>query len=221
MPPQLEMKVKYLLYLLRQPDYLKKPHIIQEMRKELREREAINGQLFEDTKFSLLKVYSNLRSLRKRLKRQRESIRSASEKLQLVARSEAFQLGLCVTSRASRNIEGEEKGEDQYRYRLASADEILVERTEECIHKENCFTGLGSHGDTIVKVIQVFAKLSEVKYFLHYPAFTSFQQNHYGYCSEVKIGEALRAIMSFFKKEMQVKEEEQVVFEGIIFRLLN
>ena len=47
MPPTLEMKVKYLLYLIRQPQNTLKESLIQEMRQELREREANNSKLFE------------------------------------------------------------------------------------------------------------------------------------------------------------------------------
>jgi hypothetical protein len=43
------------------------------MNGELEERERVNLKLFEDTKFSLLKVYCNVRNLKSQLRGQRES----------------------------------------------------------------------------------------------------------------------------------------------------
>ena len=33
------------------------------------------------------------------------------------------------------------QNQDKYKYRISTADEILVMSTSECIHKENTFTG--------------------------------------------------------------------------------
>lgn len=61
------MKVKYLIYLLQSKDK-EELQIIKEMDQELKERNSTNIKLFEDTKFSLLKVYCNLRNLKLQLR---------------------------------------------------------------------------------------------------------------------------------------------------------
>lgn len=61
------MKVKYLIYLLQSKDK-EELQIIKEMDQELKERNYTNIKLFEDTKFSLLKVYCNLRNLKLQLR---------------------------------------------------------------------------------------------------------------------------------------------------------
>lgn len=68
---QLEMKVKYLIYLLQNKDK-EELQIIREMDQELKERNSTNIKLFEDTKFSLLKVYCNLRNLKLQLRGRQE-----------------------------------------------------------------------------------------------------------------------------------------------------
>lgn len=65
------MKVKYLIYLLQSKDK-EELQIIQEMDHELKERNSTNIKLFEDTKFSLLKVYCNLRNLKLQLRGRQE-----------------------------------------------------------------------------------------------------------------------------------------------------
>lgn len=68
---QLEMKVKYLIYLLQSKDK-EELQIIKEMDQSLKERNSTNIKLFEDTKFSLLKVYCNLRNLKLQLRGRQE-----------------------------------------------------------------------------------------------------------------------------------------------------
>lgn len=65
------MKVKYLIYLLQSKDK-EELQIIKEMDQELKERNSTNIKLFEDTKFSLLKVYCNLRNLKLQLRGRQE-----------------------------------------------------------------------------------------------------------------------------------------------------
>lgn len=57
-------------------------------------------------------------------------------KISLIRKLEAMKLDICITSKASRNASAvEEDHVDKYRYRLASADEILIQPLSECIHK--------------------------------------------------------------------------------------
>jgi hypothetical protein len=86
-------------------------------------------KLFEDTKFSLLKVYCNLRNLKAQMKGQREAERKADLKMALIRRAEDFKLELCLTSKSSRNHSQGNESIDKYRYRISSADEILIQPT--------------------------------------------------------------------------------------------
>lgn len=61
------MKVKYLIYLLSGKEK-NEAQTMREMMQELAERNSINFKLFEQTKFSLLKVYCNLRNLKLQLR---------------------------------------------------------------------------------------------------------------------------------------------------------
>lgn len=54
------------------------------MMQELAERNTINFKLFEQTKFSLLKVYCNLRNLKLQLRGRQDGERRSKVKLQLL-----------------------------------------------------------------------------------------------------------------------------------------
>jgi hypothetical protein len=69
---QLLMKIKYLVYLLNQGNSDKECSLMEEMLMDLKGRDSANIKLFEDTKFSLLKVYCNLRNIKSQLKHQRD-----------------------------------------------------------------------------------------------------------------------------------------------------
>lgn len=83
-----------------------------------------------------------------------------------------------------------EQGVDQYRYRMASADEILVSPIDSCIHKDNPFIGTHFHAPTISKFLKIFTTLPEVRYFIGNPSFLSADHHAYAYCSENKIKSA-------------------------------
>ena len=54
------------------------------MQKDLEERNSTNFKLFEDTKFSLLKVYCNLRNIKDQAKYQKESGKKAENRIALI-----------------------------------------------------------------------------------------------------------------------------------------
>ena len=69
---QLLMKVKYLVCLLgREKKKDEEKNLIQSMMNDLEERNSVNFRLFEMTKFSLLKVYCNLRNIKEQARLQR------------------------------------------------------------------------------------------------------------------------------------------------------
>lgn len=72
---------------------------------------------------------------------------------------------------------------DQYRYRMASADEILVSPIASCIHKDNPFIGTHSHAATISRFLKIFTTLPEVRYFVGNPSFLGSEHPAYLYCS--------------------------------------
>jgi hypothetical protein len=80
---QLEMKVKYLIYLLGGREK-NEAQTMREMMQELSDRNSINFKLFEDTKFSLLKVYCNLRNLKLQLRGRQDGERRGRAKLMLL-----------------------------------------------------------------------------------------------------------------------------------------
>lgn len=57
---------------------------MQEMMTDLNSRNIINIKLFEDTKFSLLKVYCNLRNVKNQLKHHREIENKVYHRIQLI-----------------------------------------------------------------------------------------------------------------------------------------
>jgi len=65
------MKIRYLIYLLGKRSAEVESQLLLDLKKDLKDRDVINIRLFEDTKFSLLKVYCNLRSLKNQLKHQK------------------------------------------------------------------------------------------------------------------------------------------------------
>lgn len=77
------------------------------------------------------------------------------------------------------------------------ADDILIQPTHECIHKENSFTGRQSHPHTIFKFLQAFSSLDEVRYYFKHPSFTHNEKstNPYSYCDESRIGSALTSFV--------------------------
>jgi hypothetical protein len=80
---QLEMKVKYLIYLLGGKEK-NEAGVMREMMQELKDRNSVNVKLFEDTKFSLLKVYCNLRNLKLQLRGRQDGERRSRVKLHLL-----------------------------------------------------------------------------------------------------------------------------------------
>jgi hypothetical protein len=193
MPAQLLMKVKYLIYLLaKQP--AGEALILEEMLADLTQRNNINFKLFEETKFSLLKVYCNLRNLQNQLRHQREVERRVASRIALIQKVEETRLDLCVTSKASRNL-NEQETADKYRYRLSAADDILVLPTSECI---------------------------QVKHYLKHPSFLeASSESPFSYCSEAKIGEALSTALSMLAERLSLLPEERAVVEEVIFRCLS
>lgn len=65
------MKIRYLIYLLGKRSVGGESKLLLDLKHDLKDRDIINIRLFEDTKFSLLKVYCNLRSLKNQLKQQK------------------------------------------------------------------------------------------------------------------------------------------------------
>lgn len=60
---------------------------------------------------------------------------------------------------------------DHYRYKISSADEILISPTDSCLHKENIFTGSQFHAQNAYKFLRLFASLPEVRYLIGNPSF--------------------------------------------------
>jgi hypothetical protein len=147
------------------------------MNEDLRARNSINIKLFEDTKFSLLKVYCNLRNIKLQLRGRQESERKGRSKLVLLDKIESFSLDYCISSRASRNRSMGEEQLDQYRYRMSSADEILISPIGCCIHKDNMFTGTQCHASSISKFLKILTNLPEVRYFVGNPSFINSERH--------------------------------------------
>lgn len=179
------------------------------MMHELAERNSINFKLFEQTKFSLLKVYCNLRNLKLQLRGRQDGERRSKVKLQLLHKLEHFRLDFCISSRGSRNKTVGEQGVDQYRYRMASADEILVSPIDSCIHKDNPFIGTHSHAPTVSKFIRIFTALPEVRYFIGNPSFLGAEHPAYAYCSENKIKSAFSQFVREVTEQLKLSEEER------------
>ena len=154
------------------------------------------------------------------MRHQGDSERRAANRIGLIQKLEELRFNICVTSKASRN---QADTADKYRYRLSTADAIMIQPTSECIHKDNSFFGRESHPNSIHRLLHVFAGLEEVRFYLRHPSFLEDSQQHnpYPYCNENKIGEALTIFLSLLSQRLDLTPEEKTVSEEVVFRALS